>query len=426
MNDRFDLPLSTHTEAAEAYIGAVDNLLRADAKLVERFDDVLKLDPDFALAEIARARCLAIYGEGAGARASASRAQSLARHTSRREQQHVNALALAVEGRANEALRAIREHLEEFPRDALVLQPAVSAFGFIGFSGRLDRVEELLTLLEGLAPHYGDDWWFESIHAYAEVDAGRLLEAETRVQRSLEREPRNANAVHVRTHVYYELEQHPQCAQFLDRWLGTYTDKVLLRGHLAWHLALLDLALGNPAAAWARYQADVALPLHHPEQAPTSPLNILTDAAAFLWRAELKGEPRQDDDWRLLSEFASRRFPNAGIPYGDFHSLIVHARSGSTAAASKLRQQLFDLAKDRPACATASAVGAGLTAYAHEDWSAAVAHLLEGHAELVRLGGSKAQLDLVSLTLMHAYRRQGREAEAQALAKERPHLRSAA
>ena len=426
MNDRFDLPLSTHPDAAAAYVKAVDNLLRAGADLGGGFTDALRLDPDFAVAEIGRARCLSIYGDGTRARASAARARALAERATPRERQHVNALALVVEGQGTEALHAIKEHLQAFPRDALVLQPAMSAFGLIGFSGRLDRVQELLALVDGLAPHYGDDWWFNAIRAYAEVDAGRVADAERHVVDSLEKEPRNANAAHVRAHVFYELQEHDSGAAFLRTWLQDNPGSVLLRGHLSWHLALLELALGNPDAAWALYTGEIALPLRNALAPPTPPLNLLTDSASFLWRAELCGEPQHAADWQLLSDFSINRFPEAGLPFGDVHVAMAHARAGDQDALKKLHQQLSALATDRPACGAASVVGAGLAAYAQEDWSRAAELLSTGRTDTIRLGGSRAQLDLVDKTLVHVYRHLGLEDRAGDLIAVRPHLQSAA
>ena len=206
MEDRYGLPLSTKSPtAAAAYGCAMDGLLAAGSELVPGFEAALALDDGFALAEIGRARCLATYGYAAPAKASAVRARTLAVGTTRREQSHVEALALVVEGRGAEALPAIRQHVAEFPRDALVLQPATGIFGLIGFSGRLEREAEFLALMDGLAVHYGDDWWFNSIRAFSEVEGGRVADAERRVERSLEQMPHNGNAAHVRAHVFYEL-----------------------------------------------------------------------------------------------------------------------------------------------------------------------------------------------------------------------------
>jgi hypothetical protein len=54
----------------------------------------------------------------------------------------------------------LREHVAEFPRDALVLSLALGVFGLLGFSGRADFHEAQLALLETLAPRWDEDWWF--------------------------------------------------------------------------------------------------------------------------------------------------------------------------------------------------------------------------------------------------------------------------
>ena len=57
LEDRFGLPISTDcTEALEAYIKALDFLLSANVGAEPLLDEAIQLDPDFALAHIARAR----------------------------------------------------------------------------------------------------------------------------------------------------------------------------------------------------------------------------------------------------------------------------------------------------------------------------------------------------------------------------------
>jgi hypothetical protein len=50
----------------------------------------------FALPHLGRARCLALYGRGAEARAAAARGRELAVSATRRERQQVEALALVI------------------------------------------------------------------------------------------------------------------------------------------------------------------------------------------------------------------------------------------------------------------------------------------------------------------------------------------
>jgi len=424
--DRYGLPVSTDGDTAGRYILAVDNLLRAGPQLVRGFQDVLKLAPTFALAKIGEARALAIYGLGSAARAAAAQAQEFAADATLRERQHVDALALVVQGKPHEALSAIRAHLQSFPSDALVLQPALSAFGLIGFSGALDRTHQLLELLDDLAPHYANDWWFNSMRAYAEVDCDRVADAERRVQASLAQMPSNANAAHVRAHVYYELEQHEEGVKFLRDWLARNEPGTLLRSHLAWHLALLELGLGRRAEAWTLYEQEIAARVCLAKEPPVPPLNVLTDAASFLWRAELLGEPVRHDDWEHLSAFASARFPDPGVVYGDVHAAMAHARAGNAAASEKLRAGLAALASARPEVQVAHRIGAVLESFIASDWQRVATGLEAVRPEVTRLGGSRAQLDLIDRTLLGAYTAMGDVDRIDALCNLRPQLRRAA
>lgn len=433
MEDRYGLSVSTQSSAAlEAYLGAVDNLLCAGPDLCAGFEEAVQLDSEFALAEIALGRCHAIYGRGDEARAAAERAVAKVSGASRREAQHVNALALLLHGQSAAALTAIKQHVAEFPRDALVLQPALGAFGLIGFSGRLDRERELLTFMDSLSPHYGDDWWFNSVYAFAEVDCDRdfdrIARAETRVEKALQQMPHNANAAHARAHVFYELEQHQTGTTFLHQWLATHGQPMLLRAHLAWHVALLELGRGNARAAWASYDREI-VPLLRGLGAPTPPLNVLADSASFLWRAELSGESQRDADWVALSDFCVQRFARVGLPYADFHVAMAHARAGRVDAAEALKKALGQWAADAPDLqvrVVVTGVASAMDAYAREDWPRTADVLDALHGQFVRLGGSRAQIDIVRRTQIAACRRAGREARAQALAFERPHTISAA
>ena len=420
--DRYGLPLSTASSAAaDAYVKASDQLLAAGADLLAGFDAALDIDGGFALAEIGRARCLATYGQGAQAKVSAARARDLAAGATRRERGHVEALALAVEGRGAEALAAIKAHLAEFSRDALVLQPATGIFGLIGFSGRLDREAEILALLDDLAPGFGDDWWFMSIHAFAECEAGRLTAAERRVVRALEAAPHNANAAHVRAHVHYELGEAARGADFLREWLPGYSPAGLLRGHLSWHLALWELGAGRRDAARDLYEREFGAALRG-GGAPTPPLNVLTDVVSWLWRAQLCGEPARADDWRQVAAFATERFAQAGVTFADVHAALAYSRTGDGAALDRLSGQLMRLAVDRPASAVAATLATGFAAHARGDWAEAARELGAVREAVVRIGGSRAQRELVDRSLLDACRRAGLDGEAAALIAARPQL----
>src|SRR5689334_20623363 len=139
LTDRYGLPLSTgSTLAVEHYITGLDLLLSYNLGPENALRKALEADPEFALAYGVLAVIYQLQGRLDDARQAVQQAltQTSLRPVTRREQQQLEALNLVMTGEANQALALIREHLAEFPRDALLLLIANS---LLQFSGLLDR-----------------------------------------------------------------------------------------------------------------------------------------------------------------------------------------------------------------------------------------------------------------------------------------------
>jgi tetratricopeptide (TPR) repeat protein len=422
--DRYGLSLSTASQAArDAYVEGADCILSAAVGPEAHLERALAADPDFALAHIALARAKFLGAQVPQARTAAARARELATRATPREQSHVNALALGIEGKAADALAAIREHVALFPRDAMALAPATGVFGLIGFSGRQQREAELLELLRGLAPHYGADWWFLGVLAFAACECGRLDEAWDLIEQSLGSNPRNAHGAHIHVHVLYEKGEPERASRYFEGWMPGYAKEGLLHCHLSWHAALLALELGKPERAWEVYRADV-----HPGGAWGPPLNVATDAPAFLWRSELAGQARRPELWREVHGFVGRSFPKAGLALVDVHRAVACAATGDSAGLEQLLGELRErlAAGMLPAGQVAQTLAEAFAAFARSDWDAAVALFEQALPETVRIGGSRAQRDLVEHTLVAAYLRAGRGDDARQMIARRIERRPAA
>jgi thioredoxin-like negative regulator of GroEL len=410
LTDRYDNALSTASaEARDAYVAGVDLLLSANAGAEDAFRRALAADEGFALAQAGLARTLQLHAKVDEAKEAIARAQQLAAQTSPREQAHVAALALLIERGGPAALAAAREHLATYPRDAMVLAPCTGVFGLIGFSGRSGREQELLALLDGLAGAYGDDWWFGSVHAFAQVETGDVARAQATIERSLAQNPRNAHGAHIRAHVYYECGERAAGLGYLRDWWRDYDKEGLLHCHVSWHVALWELELGRPEAAWKVYRDHL-----HPEASWGPPINTLSDTAAFLFRAELAGEPRQPDLWRDVSRYAARMFPSPGLNFADVHAALAHAFAGDAEALARSIEQAKGPAADMVA-PLAQAFGA----LSRESWAEAVEILMPIMAAHERIGGSRAQRDLIEYALVVCLLRLGRTEEARRLLRTR-------
>jgi predicted Zn-dependent protease len=167
------------------YVEAVDRLLGAAPGIEEGFAAVIEADPDFALAHSGIARAYQIMGKVPAARAAMAKARALGDGLPQKEAAHLHALGLLIDGKGPEAYRAIRAHVAEHPRDVLIAQTCTSIYGLIGFSGQPGREAELLAYTTSLAPHYGNDWWFLSQHAFSLGETGQTARAAEAASQSL-------------------------------------------------------------------------------------------------------------------------------------------------------------------------------------------------------------------------------------------------
>jgi Flp pilus assembly protein TadD len=104
-------------------------------------------------------------------------------------------------GRTEAAIAGLYAHLTAWPRDALVVAGAANSNGLIGASGRIGQKHQIAMLMDSLAPHYGDDFWFLSYHAMALCEDGQLAAARMKIEKFVTTNPNNAHGAHGFAHV---------------------------------------------------------------------------------------------------------------------------------------------------------------------------------------------------------------------------------
>ena len=212
-------------------------------------------------------------------------------------------------------------------------------------------------------------------------------------------------------------------AALIDDWLPGYERTALLYGHISWHEALLALEAGDAERALAVYAARI-----EPAVSAAPALNVVTDAASLLWRAQVYGHAVPGELWGAAAAYAERSFPRAGIAFADVHMAIVAAATGNRAAlearVATLEQRLAD-GKLAPG-AVVPAVCRAVLAFANEDYAGCVKLLEPAAAEVVRIGGSHAQREIIEDTLLVALMKAGEPAKAGALLDQRLHRRPSA
>ncbi len=413
LTDRYGLPLSTSSETArDAFVLGCDRALTLYPGAIDAFDRAIAADPGFALAHAGKAQVFMREGNVAAAREALATAREMANGLTTRESSHIAFFDLAFAGRTDDAIAALHVHLAEWPRDALVVASAANPNGLIGASGRIGQKHQIAVLMDSLAPHYGDDFWFLAYHAMALSEDGQLAAARPKIERSVALNPNNAHAAHGFAHVCYESGEPDTAREFLSSWLTTYPREGFFYGHLSWHLSLCELQAGNWAAASLLHQDAIALDRHS-----GGPQQRMSDGAAYLWRSELAGQPRDPDAWRAMHQYANGALPRPGSGLADLHVILAQAVMGDDTGLEARARQMEAMAREGryPSGCYLPMLTRGFAAFERGDFAEAIAVLAPLARESERIGGSRAQHDLIEFTLLKACLEAGRLQEARRL-----------
>jgi hypothetical protein len=421
--DRWGLPISAGSaEAANAYREGMDLLLAAWPGAGDRLDAAIAADPDFALAHAAGARVQALNARPAVARASISHAEQIvSRRGDERERSHVGVVAHALNGRSQLALKTAEDHVARWPRDVTVASMLLGAFGLYAFSGMADHDQARVGLCARMADHFeADDWWFNTSHGWALAENGEVERGWTMLEHAFERRPENANTVHALAHAMFEAGASDPAEELIESWLPTYDRSGVLHGHIAWHGALVALERGDAETALSIYRDQV-----QPSVTQAMPINVVSDAASLLWRIAAYGHEVPEGLWRQAADYSHTAFPAAGHAFIDTHMLMVAAATGDNKALEARLTALDEMVTNGRlgAGAVVPTMGRAMQAFAEGDYARCVAILEPYAGEVVRIGGSGAQRQVIADTLVVAMMRAGETGKAAKLLDGRLHRR---
>ena len=158
-------------------------------------------------------------------------------------------------------------------------------------------------------------------------------------------------------------------------------------------------------------------------QAP--PLNLVTDSASLLWRLSAYGHAVPRALWLDADAAAQKLFPRSSLSFADVHMALFAAatqnREALAARLAAIEQRLAD--GTQPAGPVVPAICRALLAFADEDYGTCVQVLAPVLAEVVRIGGSHAQRELIEDTYIVALMRSGELPRARAVLDARLHRR---
>ena len=424
LRDRRGLTVSTRSRAAlEACERAIESLNGLCGNPVGAADEALAADPTCVLAANVKAAAVIMSADRPLEGLLREAVELGERHASgatERERQHLAAARAWLERDFTRSIAAYGRIAAEHPRDVLALQVAHTGHFLLGQQALLrDQLAQVLHAWDEAVPGYG---YVLGMYAFGLEETGDYRRAEEVGRRAVELNPADAWASHAVAHVMEMNARIDEGIAWLSETSGAWPPDSFIAYHNYWHAALFHLDRGEVASALALYDGRI-----RPARSDVG--MEMVDASALLWRLFLLGHDGGARA-RVLADDWSRRLEDRYYVFNDVHAIMAFAAAGRDAdVARTLHEVEASAAQAGSNGAIARDVGLpvcrALAAFARGRWAECVEELFPVRHAALRMGGSNAQRDVLSLTLVEAALRGGHADLAQALASERVRLRPA-
>jgi tetratricopeptide (TPR) repeat protein len=384
------------------------------------FDAAREASPDFVMAHLAKAWMFALSNDPGvliHGRPLVQAAASL--RMNERERGHLAALEQVLAGARGAAVAQLDALLMRDPFDLVAHQAATLLDGYLGrFRWVRDRSARALPFWSKDQPGYGTMLAF---HGFGLEEAGDYARAEDESREAAELEPHSFWPHHTVAHVM-EMTGRPEdgIGWMVAREPFWSAPENVTQVHIWWHKSLFHLELGQYDAALALYDG--------PLLATLRPLALnLCNASALLWRLDTLGCD-VSDRWRDLLPQWEGHADGRTLMFNDLHAAMAELGAGEERSAERRVGWMRETAATNAEVAGCyREVGIplveGFIAFHRRAYAQAVDLLLPVRFGLWRIGGSKAQRDVVDWTLTEAAIRAGQRDIALSLANERLGLR---
>ena len=408
LKDARGIPLTvSDPQALEAYERALLALRSYTGDPLAPLDEALRIAPGFAGAHAAKALMYMTMFERRFAREALAALEAGSKAIERgtaHERAMANAARLLATGEWHAASAALDHVLVDQPRDILAIQVGHLVDFLRGDHWNLrNRISRVLPRWDASTPGYS---YVLGMHAFGLEECNQYPEAEATGMRALAMAPEDGWAVHAVVHVMEMQGRVGEGIGFLQArerdWAAADNGFAF---HNWWHLALFDMDRGDFGAALAIYDRVLA-------EAHAMALSRV-DATALLWRLMLEGADVGARMAKVADAWEGDLGAEGGFyAFNDFHAALAFAGAGRTRAIGELRARLEASTRESGAnAAMARAVGTdaaeGVVAYCEGRHGEAVSYLQSVRDGAWRFGGSHAQRDVLTLTLIEAARRSG-------------------
>jgi tetratricopeptide (TPR) repeat protein len=370
---------------------------------IATIDEALAHAPDFALGHVFRATVLMTLAERRfveDARTSVAAAEAIASQATPREQGLITAARHLADGDWDGACVAFDRVLVDDPRDAFAVQSAHLMDFYRGDALNLrTRISRVLPHWSPSVPGYS---YILGMHAFGLEECNQYPQAEETARRALALQPKDGWAVHAVTHVMEMQGRIDEGIAWLESREPDWAPDNGFAFHNYWHLALYYLDRQRYAEALALYDTRV-------HTAPPDFALHLVDATALLWRLHLEGVDLGRRAEVVSDNWAHRLEGERGFyAFNDMHAMIGFTMAGRDGEAARLIADLEWTVRHgrgtnrRMTHDVGLPVCLAIASFGDEHYAEATARLEKVRDIAGRFGGSHAQRDVLTLTLIEA------------------------
>ncbi len=417
LDDIRGLPTTVSSrKALDLYEKALVQLHSYKGDPVATVDEAIAEDPEFVMAHCLRAHCGSAMADGEFSehlRESLAGAEAVAAGGDARENRHVAAIRAWLDGHFLQSVRILESILVDYPRDILALQIAHLSDFYLGDANNLrDRIARVLSNYDEATPGYG---YVLGMYAFGLEECNEYARAEEVGYRALEFSAGDVWALHAVAHVMEMQGRQQEGIRLYESRESDWAPDNGFAVHNWWHLALYYLDL---------QQFDRVLDIYDMSIANGEVALEMLDASALLWRLHLM-DVDVGDRWQALADRWEKTIPNTGFyPFNDCHAIMSFVGADRQASIQEIMGRLNQCAgKDNMSAWMIRKVGLplakALIAYGRGDYAEAAGLLADIRYTANRFGGSHAQRDLISQTLIESAIRSEQLNFARALLSER-------
>ena len=385
--------------ALDQYESALSQMLCYTGDPVETVEQAIQEDPDFILAHCLRAHAGGVMADGAfcdHVQESVTTLESMTAKANDREIRHIAGARDWLEGKFDSAANQLESVLVDHPGDTLALLVAHLFDFYRGDCHNLrDRVARVL-------PHYSEEsaeyGYVLGMYAFGLEECNEYRKAEEIGKQAVELNSGDVWAIHAVAHVLEMEGRQDDGINWYESRKKAWSEDNGFAVHNWWHLALYYLDL---------QQFDKVLEIYDQSIADGTVALEMLDASALLWRLHLL-KFDVGNRWEALCTKWEETIPWSGYySFNDIHAVMAFVGNERFDLADKMLDKMENYAPRKNDSGmmlrnVGLPVGRALQAFGKGDYAQAAELLYQVRYIANQFGGSHAQRDLISQTLIES------------------------